>query len=964
VTAISVPAIGPRSSRILLVGKAPGMEEVNASPPRPHIGRNGREQRLICARHGINTHAIRMTNLIREFVPPDAKISEHLSADRIDYWHRDLLAEIEETRPLIIVPVGLDATRFFLGSGAALSTVHGIPHRPGALDPGVAYRAGPEQDRCCIIPMTQPAAGFHNSDARGGIEWDFSQLAKVVQMVKGGREKEIPYRYDRWANGKANYSDISGRELDEILDLFDPDVLAIDTEGTPNDQFCWQVSFEEGSAYMIRCDMRDGSGREDFHVAVRALQKHADRGCVFTGHNISMYDLAMLRRKGLDLFHAKVHDTLFDNYLFCLEPLGLKPSSWRTLGARMRTHTETVGELGRELQIEWLKKVVVHTRSWPKPDSVWELKGDGEYKITWNPQPIHKRAQAIIDKYTKECLVAEYGEDEEGGDSSAGEDGEDINQAIDSNDEKLIGVDPAKGWRAIRDSLSDLARRAEQELGPIPYGTMREVWKRDKDSALQYSCDDAHNSLRLYHPYMRRLKEEGKEQLAEEFSINMHIYSEMQENGMPCSRKRLIELRDRLTESMVQISRDIARRYNGRVPFNPKSPPQVNRLFAKLGIRGTKRNKPNKKGERTVSTGNKSIGHLKFIDEGMDRKEKHKRELVVDIFRWRSHQTTRDSFTRPTIAMTEGQVSDGRSDPDVVWARGQIKPWGTTTRRSAMAKPNLLAQPKHSIYGRWVRDCYVAPEGWVFIESDLTSVEVAVMAHLSRGPELIAAVKRGKFHKHTASKLFNVEVENVDDNQKTVGKRAFFGPIYGQSGPGLREQLWMQGLTQYTDDDAQRFIDRIKYEIYPSVGKYEAKIAHELRYGKKDDHSTAGSVRSMSGMQRYLGGIFSEDKSVVAEAIRQAVNHTVQGSAQDLLQRSMTWLKNRVWEMREIEGVGILWALTIHDSLIVLALHDDAEYVKEQLEEGLTKHHGYELINGIVVGAESKIAETWGGLGD
>jgi len=952
---VTVPAVGPFSSRILLVGKAPASEEIAAG--RPHVGRAGREQRLIFARNGLSTHNIRMTNLCRRFVAPSVPLSKELTRDEYDYWSRDLLAEVEATRPRLIIAVGLDAARFFLGKSATISTVHGIPHKPGALDPSVAYRAPAD---CCIMPITQAAAGFHSSDARALIEWDHREVVRMAGLIAQGLP--VDYREDKWA-GRSEYRDVTGTELAGILlsggggDV--PPLLAIDTEGTPSDRFSWQICINEGQAYMLRND------QPDFARGVAAVRECADRGSAITGHNISMYDLRMVGLDGLDLFHAHVHDTLFDNYLFCLEPLGLKPSAWRTLGMKMRSHTETVGELGRELQLDWLRRVVDHTKKWLAPGELWKLDNSGTWKVTWKPQPIWRRAQSIIDA----CGGGEVDADDEDtdlsvDDSTGNSDSESDDapeSAVNSEEEKIAGVDPLARWRKVAESMPDLCRKVAREIGQIPHGTMRAVWERDPEAALIYSCDDAHASYRLYTPYLRRLEREGKLDLAREFSANMHVYAEMQANGMPCSRRALESVRDRMTESMIEIVTGISTKYCDGQPFNPKSPPQVNRLFDRLGIRGTKRNRPNAKGKRSMSTGKKSIEHLRFIDDDMSAREKHRRGLVVEIFKWRSAQHTRDTYAKSALRLLDDGMTEPEDMDDSAWSHGQIKPWGTTTRRCAMARPNLLAQPKHSIYGKMIRDCYIAPDGWVFVESDLSSIEVCVMAHLSRGPELIAAIQRGQFHKQTASRLFSIPIAEVTDEQKTVGKRAFFGPIYGQSGPGLREQLWMQNLVQYTDDDCQDFIDRIKYEIYPSVGRFEELTAHELRHGTPT--CLGGRVRSMSGMERYLPGIWSEDKSVVAEAIRQAVNHRVQGSAQDLLQRSVrSRLKNRIWEMREVEGVGVMWLLTVHDSLVLLSREQDAAYVMEEVERGLVEYCGYKLMDGIEVKAESKTSKTWGGL--
>lgn len=928
-----VPAVGPTPCDVLLVGKAPGFEELQRN--RPHVGRAGRELKGYCDLRSLPLYSFRLTNLCREFVPPDTRLSPR----QILEWEPDLLAEIARTRPRLIITLGADPTRFFLGSGASLSTVHGIPHKPGAFDPGVAYRA---PIGACILPVIQPAAGFHSPDSRALIHSDFGEVARVLELIRSGLDSEsdteIGYRVDPYA-GREKYRDVTGKEMRAyLLEGGIPPLIALDTEGIVTDRFSIQACKRPGTGCLLRCD------QADFAEGIVAIQECANRGSIITGHNIGMYDLAMFRPMGLDLFHAHVHDTLFDAFLFCLEPLGLKPNAWRHLGMRMKSHAETVGGYGRELQIEYLERALTLSRDWGKPEPVFKIEGDGTLKIK-NPKPIAARIKTILQAIEKQ----EEGDGDGNGDEDDSESGE-----SDDGEEKIEGVDPYKRWHAVRQDLPSLVKRVESEIGKMPTGTMRLLWEKDPESALRYSCMDADASFRLYAPFTARLEREGKTHLAEVYSSNMHVFSEMQSNGMPTRRSRLESLRDKMTASMLEIGAAISKTYNDGLPINPKSNPQVGALFTKWGLRGTKKTKAKK-----PSYGKKSIEHLKFIDDGMSEEEKFKRNLVVLLFKWRECQHTRDMFCKPVLNLLP-------EDVDECSARGQLLPWGTYQRRLAAKKPNLLAQPKHSIYGQMIRDCYEAPEGHVFLESDLRSIEVCVMAHESADPILIKnLVDAPDFHTPTAARLFEIPPEQVNPKtHRKAAKTTIFGVFFGQSPPGLREQLWQQGLTQYDDDHCESFIDGIKNRVYPGIGRYEKRVERDLRYGVGGKLGKpapdAGSIRDMWGMQRYLPGIWSEDRGTVAESVRQAMSLRISGGAQGLIQVAMTWLKDEIWKLREEMGIDVRWRLTVHDSLLLTCPEWAAPLVQAVVEEGLTEHCGMKLR--VPVRAESKIAKTWGGL--
>lgn len=899
---------------------------------RPMVGRAGKEHQAYCRRFNLSPFAFRTTNLCRVFVPPDQRLTPLQVAE----WAEDLLAEIHHTRPSLIVVIGADPVRLLLGNGADLKTVHGIPHRLLCLRDGtevVNPDLFPNPD-VCILPVIQPAAGFHSPDTRAWINWDYSQVAEVLDLINRGQP--IPYRHDPYA-GKEAYLDVTGDELRREL-LFwtehTPPVIGIDTEGTPTDPFSIQVCVEPGTAFLLRTD------QPDFHIGISALQNCADSGSLLTCHNW-MYDLLMCKVMGLGLWHARTHCTLFDAYLFNTEPLGLKPNTWRHLGMRMKSHNETVGALGVEHQLDYLHRVISHTKDWPKPDPIWKLRNDGEWDIKWNPSPVHKRVQRILADIESGRYEKDEDDEEDAGEEAGPETGDSIQGEIN-------GTNPRKRWLAVRKDLPDLIKRVEHELGPMPVGTMRLLWEKDPDAARTYACADADGHRRLYDPFDARLDREGKRHLANNYSANMHVYSLMQETGMPAKRSRLVALSDRMTDRMLEIVNDISQRYNDGVPFNPKSSPQKGALLKKWGIEGTKDTKGGK-----VSYGKKSIEHWRFITDQMTDDERFRRELVVKLLLWGEHQHTRDMFCKPTLDRIP-------EDQENCWVRGQILPWGTATRRSAMKRPNLLAQPKHSEFGKMIRACYEAPPGYVFLESDLSSIEVCVMADVSRDPGLMAALNGSvKFHRVTASKLFDIPPDQVDDIQYTLAKRVIFGLFFGQTGLGLREQLWMQGLTHFTDDMCQGYIDTVKYKVYPGIGRYEGQIARELR-GTSKSPNLSGSIRSMAGMERLLPGIHSTDRGVANETVRHGLSQKIQGGAQDLLQNSISHLSRSgypaLWEM----GIDVRPLLTVHDSLVHLVPEEWVGLVQEVVEEGLTGHCGFKLR--VPVRAESKVAKTWGQL--
>ena len=166
---------------------------------------------------------------------------------------------------------------------------------------------------------------------------------------------------------------------------------------------------------------------------------------------------------------------------------------------------------------------------------------------------------------------------------------------------------------------------------------------------------------------------------------------------------------------------------------------------------------------------------------------------------------------------------------------------------------------------------------------------------------------------------------------------------------GLQIQLKMMGLDWSLEDCQKVLIDGV-LNVFKGVKRYIDTAPQRAR---------DGVVRDVSGMMRYVPGLWSKDEGVRAEARRVVVSHEIQGSAQTMVQRSMIWLKERVWELQDA-GVKVDWRLQIHDELIFLVEEEAAEMVKDLVLEGLTEHCGVKLR--VPVLAEANVGKTWGEL--
>jgi DNA polymerase-1 len=221
------------------------------------------------------------------------------------------------------------------------------------------------------------------------------------------------------------------------------------------------------------------------------------------------------------------------------------------------------------------------------------------------------------------------------------------------------------------------------------------------------------------------------------------------------------------------------------------------------------------------------------------------------------------------------------------------------TGRLSSSDPNLQNIPIRSELGRQIRRAFVPAPGHTLLSADYSQIELRVLAHLCRDPDLIDAFAKGEdIHRRTAAELFGVMPGLVTGDMRRRAKAVNFGIIYGMGPQRLARD---QGVTI---KEATGFIKRY-FERFPLVKSYvDDTIA---------DAEQHGCVRTLFGRIRYFPEIHSADRNARQQAIRAAVNTTIQGTAADLIKKAMVVLADRLGASR----LGSAVVLQVHDELVL-----------------------------------------------
>src|SRR5262249_10929156 len=192
------------------------------------------------------------------------------------------------------------------------------------------------------------------------------------------------------------------------------------------------------------------------------------------------------------------------------------------------------------------------------------------------------------------------------------------------------------------------------------------------------------------------------------------------------------------------------------------------------------------------------------------------------------------------------------------------------TGRLSSSQPNLQNIPIRTTVGQEIRAAFVPAEGRVLLSADYSQIELRILAHLSKDPELVKAFQEGAdIHVRTASQVFGVPERDVTPEQRARTKAINFGIIYGQSGFGLARTL---GISQAeARDQIAAYFTR-----YPGV---RAFIASAIERAQQ-----LGYAPTMADRRRYLPDLRSPNRTMRQAAERMAVDSVIPGPAADVIQ--------------------------------------------------------------------------------
>lgn len=418
----------------------------------------------------------------------------------------------------------------------------------------------------------------------------------------------------------------------------------------------------------------------------------------------------------------------------------------------------------------------------------------------------------------------------------------------------------------------------------------------DQKDLAQYIGEKPVINLALYKKLNALIKKFYKEKLFNEMELPLiPILSEMELRGIHLDTNQLYDYSKELSSQISNLEKEIFSIVGHE--FNIASTKQLQEvLFTERGL------KPSKKTKTGYSTDTSVLEELSVYDP-VPKKILEYRELSKLLSTYVEalpKLTDEDSLIHTTFVQT-----------------------GTATGRLSCKDPNLQNIPVRSEQGRRIRSAFTSKPGTVFISADYSQIELVVMAHLSKDPNMCKAFTEGTdVHKATASLIYKVPQEEVTADMRRLAKTINFGVIYGMSAFRLSNEL---GISR---TQAQEFITSYFTE-YASIQRFISETIQEAHEKCR--------VSTIFGRSRFIPTINNANKNDQAAAERIAVNTPIQGSAADIVKMAM--LKVNTALRKNPTGAKML--LQVHDELIFEcpdnqeAIDNTLKLIKENMENAV-----------------------------
>jgi hypothetical protein len=308
--------------------------------------------------------------------------------------------------------------------------------------------------------------------------------------------------------------------------------------------------------------------------------------------------------------------------------------------------------------------------------------------------------------------------------------------------------------------------------------------------------------------------------------------------------------------------------------------------------------------------------------------------------------------------------------------------------------PNLQNIPRgNDGIEAYVKDCFVAPEGFVFWERDFSAIEAVLVGYFAGSSAYVRFAKLG-VHDYLASHMLGDPADlswsegdlkdffktikrnhkGVRDNAKRVvhGSNYMMTPrrmyeLFPESFPSVKEAAQLQGLY---------------FELFPAIKKWHRELCVRVDGTKRRTGGDSDPLESVDpwtlgvcyarnpfGYVHHFYNVLDWERvgnewvSSFGEDAKRLVSFLPQSTAAAIIKKAA----KRIFY--EFPWVGDTLRLLIHDSIlgeseersVQICLDISAKVMEAPIEE-LPLDPSWEMGEYLTIGTEAKVGTSWGGM--
>lgn len=411
------------------------------------------------------------------------------------------------------------------------------------------------------------------------------------------------------------------------------------------------------------------------------------------------------------------------------------------------------------------------------------------------------------------------------------------------------------------------------------------------DTAVPYACEDADITLAVKTVFEPMLEKAGLLDLFQNVEMPLvPVLMRMEMAGVCVDKDKLMAL-SKSFESQLRLLEDEIYSLAGEA-FNIKSSQQLGHiLFEKLQLPVQKKTK-------------KKTGYSTDVKVLTTLAEKH--ELPALILRHRSLAKLKSTYTDALLDLVH---------PETGRIHTSFNQTVAATGRLSSSDPNLQNIPIRTDEGREIRKAFVPRKGWRLLAADYSQIELRILAHCSNDDILIKAFHDDEdIHTRTATEVFQVFPEFINDELRRQAKAINFGIVYGMSAYGLSRELGISNKM------AQTYIHNY-FSRYKGV---KAFMDETIEVARKTRQTS-----TLLGRIRQIPDIASPNRNIRQFAERVAINTPIQGTAADLIKVAMIKMDAVIREKK----LKAAMLLSVHDEIIFEVPPDEMEQVKALVKQ-------------------------------